>query len=89
MIWLNGWLWMVAALVLAILELFVPGWVFLGIAAAAGLTGLLLVSGLWTAGLPVTLVFAAVLSGLVWYLLHKTMGIRKGQVRIWDRDINE
>lgn len=89
MTWLNGWLWIVAALILAVVELFAPGWIFMGIAVALGIMGLLLVSGFWTAGLPVTLVVAAIISGLVWLLLRRIVGVRKGQVRIWDRDIND
>ena len=89
MTWLNGWLWIVAALILAVVELFAPGWIFMGIAVALGIMGLLLVSGFWTAGLPVTLVVAAIISGLVWLLLRRIAGVRKGQVRIWDRDIND
>lgn len=89
MIWLNGWLWVVAALILAALELFAPGWVFMGLAAAVGLMGVLLISGFWTAGLPVTLVVTAALSGVVWLILRRVAGVRRGQVRIWDRDIND
>ncbi|SIT03366.1 NfeD family protein [Paracoccus saliphilus] len=89
MIWLNGWLWIIAALVLAVLELFAPGWIFMGIAAAVGLMGLLLISGIWSAGLPLTLVVTAVLSGVIWLILRRVAGVNKGQVRIWDRDIND
>lgn len=89
MIWLNGWLWIVAGLVLAVFELFAPGWIFLGIAGAVGIMGLLLLSGIWTAGLPLTLVITAVLSGLIWLGLRRFAGVNKGQVRIWDRDIND
>ncbi|MDB6178784.1 hypothetical protein PAF17_14900 [Paracoccus sp. Z330] len=87
--WLNGWLWIIAALVLAGLELLVPGWAFLGIALAVAAMGLLLLSGIWTAGLPITLVVTAMISGLVWLALRRVAGVRKGQVRIWDRDIND
>ncbi|MBU3028656.1 NfeD family protein [Paracoccus marinaquae] len=87
--WLNGWLWIVLSLVLAVLELFAPGWVFMGLAAAVGLMGILLLTGLWSAGLPMTLVATALLSGLAWYLLRRVAGVKKGQVRIWDRDIND
>jgi membrane protein implicated in regulation of membrane protease activity len=89
MSWLNGWLWLIAALVLAGIELAIPGWAFMGLAAAVGLMGILLISGWWTAGLPVTLLVTAILSALVWLLLRRLAGVNKGQVRIWDRDINE
>lgn len=89
MIWLNGWLWLIAAMVLAALELLAPGWVFMGLAASVGFMGVLLLTGLWGAGLPVTLVVTAILSGVVWLVLRRVAGVNKGQVRIWDRDINE
>ncbi|MCF3972645.1 NfeD family protein [Paracoccus salsus] len=89
MMWLNGWLWIVAALVLAVFELLAPGWVFMGLAASIGLMGTLLLTGLWTAGLPVTLVVTAVMSGLVWLILRRVAKGSKGKARIWDRDIND
>lgn len=89
MSWVNGWLWIVVALVLGVFELFAPGWVFLGIAASVCLMGLLLLSGIWSAGLPATLVVTAVLSGIIWLILRRFAGVNKGQVRIWDRDIND
>jgi len=87
--WLNGWLWLIAALALAALELFAPGWVFMGLAASVGLMGILLLTGLWGAGLAVTLVVTAILSGVIWLILRRVAGRNRGQVRRWDRDINE
>ena len=46
---------------LAALELFAPGWVFMGLAASVGLMGILLLTGLWRAGLAVTLVVTELL----------------------------
>ncbi|MCS5600660.1 MAG: hypothetical protein NZ734_00490 [Paracoccus sp.] len=89
MSWLNGWLWLIAALALAALELFAPGWVFMGLAASVGLMGILLLTGLWRAGLAVTLVVTAILSGVIWLILRRVAGSNRGQVRRWDRDINE
>lgn len=86
---LNGWYWLITSLILAALELAAPGWIFLGIAGAVAVMGLALLSGLWTAGLPLTLVVAAILSGVIWLLLRRLIGVREGQVRIWDRDIND
>ncbi|MFV0301063.1 MAG: hypothetical protein ACK5IP_09335 [Paracoccus sp. (in: a-proteobacteria)] len=89
MIWQNGWLWLIAALVLALLELLAPAWLFLGIAAAVALMGLALLAGLWSGGLPMALVVTAALSGVIWVLLRRLVGVHKDQVRIWDRDIND
>lgn len=89
MIWASGWTWIVIGLVLAVLELAVPGYVFLGIAIACGLAGLLLLAGVTAPSLPVLLLIVAVLSGVVWLVLRRLMGVREGQVRIWHRDIND
>ena len=89
MMWEGGWTWIVIGLVLAALELLAPGYVFLGIAIACGLMGLVLLSGLITPSLPVLLLMIAILSGLVWVILRRLIGVREGQVRIWDRDIND
>lgn len=86
---LNGWWWLIAALLLTALELFAPGWVFMGIAGAVAVMGLALLTGFWTASLPITLIVTALLSGLIWYLLRRVAGVRDGQVRIWRDDIND
>ena len=87
--WLNGWVWMIAALVLAGIELVAPGWAFMGIALATGAMGLLLLTGIWSAGLPLTLVVTALLSAVMWFLLRRWFKTSRGEVRIWDRDIND
>lgn len=87
--WENGWLWLIAALVLAGLELLAPAWFFLGAAIAVGIMGLALLAGIYTGSLPVALVVTALLTGLVWFLLRRLIGVQPGQVRIWDRDIND
>jgi membrane protein implicated in regulation of membrane protease activity len=89
MIWASGWIWIIIGLVLAVLELLAPGYVFLGIAIACGLAGLVLLAGVTAPSLPVLLLIVAVLSGVVWLILRRLMGVREGQVRIWDRDIND
>ncbi|MDS9466879.1 hypothetical protein RGQ15_04680 [Paracoccus sp. MBLB3053] len=86
---MNGWLWVIAALLLGGLEMALPGWFFLGIALATGLMGLAILAGLWTAALPWALVVTAVLSGGIWLLLRRIFGSSRGDVRIWTRDIND
>lgn len=86
---MNGWLWLIAALILAGAELLIPGWVFMGLASSVGLMGVLLISGVWTAGLPITLVVTALLSAAVWLVFRRLWPSTRGTVRIWDRDINE
>ena len=86
---MSGWLWIVAALVLAALELALPGWFFLGAAIAVGLMGLALLVGLWAGGMPMALVVTAILTGVIWLVLRRAFGTSRGEVKIWDRDIND
>ncbi|MFH5775236.1 NfeD family protein [Paracoccus sp. NGMCC 1.201697] len=86
---MNGWLWVIAALILGALEIVLPGWFFLGIALAVGLMGLALLVGIWTGGLPLALVVTAVLSGAAWLVLRRIFGSSRGEVTIWTRDIND
>ena len=87
--WALWWVWMVAALGLAFVEVMVPGYIFLGFAVGAAITGLAVLLGGAAVGFPLLAVTFAVLSLLSWIVLRQTMGVRKGQQKIWDRDINE
>ncbi|MCB5408825.1 NfeD family protein [Pseudogemmobacter faecipullorum] len=87
-LWGNGWIWMAGGVVLGIIEVIAPGFFFLGFAIGALLTGLLLLIGL-TPGLPVLLLVFALLSLIAWGLVRRLAGKREGQVKIWDRDIND
>ena len=94
MIWALWWVWMTGALALGVLEVLVPGYIFLGFAIGAALTGAVLLFGgplaAWLAtGLPLLLVFFAVLSLVAWALLRRFVGVRRGQIKVIDRDINE
>ena len=86
---MSGWIWIIAALVLAALELALPGWFFLGAAIAVLLMGLALLLGLWTGGLPMALVVTAILTGLAWLVLRRIFGATRGAVTLWDRDLND
>jgi len=89
--WFNEWwIWMVAALVLAIAEVLIPGWIFFGFAVGAVFLGSVIWLGIGT-GLSMawTLVIFAVLSLIAYILMRQIFGIRRGQVKIWDRDIND
>ncbi len=82
---------MVGALALAIVEVLIPAQIFLGFAVGAALTGLGLAIGVpgLAGSLPLTLVVFAVLSLIAWIVIRRVLGVRPGQVKIWDRDINE
>ena len=82
------WVWMAAALVLLVLEVLSPAYVFLGFAIGAGVVGVLLLFGLST-GWPMLLLICAVVAAPAWALLRRVMGVRKGQTKVWTRDINE
>lgn len=91
-LWAIWWVWIAAALLLAIVEVFVPVFVFLGMAVAAALIGIGLgFGGLGVAGvgLPSLLMIFGAISVVSAIVLRRALGIRRGQVKVWDRDINE
>lgn len=83
------WAWAVAAIVLMGLEVLAPGFVFLGFGVGAGIVALLLALGLFGSNVAVLLLVFAVLSMLAWFAMRQIFGIRKGQVKVWDKDIND
>ncbi|NBD28832.1 MAG: hypothetical protein GVY31_02195 [Alphaproteobacteria bacterium] len=88
--WFNEWwVWMAAAVALAILEVIAPGYIFLGFALGAFFMGGMVGLGLAGFSLPWALVVFAVLSLVAFLALRRFFGIRNGQVKIWDRDIND
>lgn len=90
MIWDQPWLWIAAGIVLLILEVVVSGFILLGFGVGALIVGLLLVfGGNLIASLPIALLVFAVSSLVAWIVIRKLVGVRKGQVKIWDTDINE
>jgi membrane protein implicated in regulation of membrane protease activity len=87
--WTVWWVWIVAGFSLGVLEVLVPGFIFLGFAIGAVLTGLLVGLGVMGGSLPLLLLVFAVMSMLAWLALRATMGVRDGQVKMWDKDIND
>lgn len=87
--WTLWWVWIVAGFSLGVLEVLVPGFIFLGFAIGAVLTGVLVGLGFLGASLPALVLVFAVVSVLAWLALRATMGVRKGQVKLWDKDIND
>ncbi len=86
--WQEWWVWMAAGFVLAILEVVVSGYVLLGFAIGAVVTGLLIATGLLGGSLaPVVLVWAvASLAG--WLALRQVFGLPRDGVKIVEHDIN-
>jgi membrane protein implicated in regulation of membrane protease activity len=88
-LWTEWWVWMSGALILATLEVLIPGYIFLGFAIGAGVMGLLILLGVSATGLALTLVIFAVLSLISYLAMRKYFGLKTGQVKVWDTDINE
>lgn len=88
-LWTLWWVWMSAAVVLATLEVILPGYIFLGFALGAAMVGLLILIGVSATGLALTLMIFAILSLVSYLVMRKVFGLRNGQVKIWDRDIND
>lgn len=87
--WALWWVWMAAALLLAMVELVLPAFLFLGFAIGAGLVGLLLLVAPSTLGLPLLLVLFGVLSLTAWAVLRRVFSFRHGQVRRVHDDVND
>lgn len=87
--WAVWWVWIVAGFGLGVLEVLIPGFIFLGFAIGAVVTGVLVGVGLAPANLAVLILIFALVSLVAWFVLRKTMGVRQGQVKLWDRDIND
>lgn len=85
----QAWVWIVAGLGLAILEVILPVYIFAGFAVAAVLTGGLVWLDLLGTSLPPTLAVFAVLSIGAWAGLRWMFGKNMGETRRWDRDIND
>lgn len=82
------WVWMVLAVFFAALEVVLPVFAFMGFAAGAAGTGVLLALGL-DPGLGWTLLVFAVLSAAAYAALRLVLGSQTGRARIVERDINE
>ncbi|MCE6952165.1 hypothetical protein LAZ40_19100 [Cereibacter sphaeroides] len=88
MIWSVWWAWVVGGLLVGMIELLVPGFVFLGFSGGAIATGVLVWLGL-EAGLPALLLIFALISLAIWLVLRRLFGLPGGSVKVWDRDIND
>ena len=87
--WAVWWVWVVAGCALAVLEVLVPGFVFLGFAIGAVVVGALVGVGLLGGSVPVTVLVFAVGSLAAWLGLRRLVGVKAGQVKVWDKDVND
>ncbi|PCJ04945.1 MAG: hypothetical protein COB16_17020 [Rhodobacteraceae bacterium] len=88
-IWSTWWLWAAAALLLAIVEVLAPGFVFLGFAIGAAAVALILLNTGMSVSLPMLLLIFAALSLVAWLILRRVFASPKGQVKTFDHDIND
>jgi membrane protein implicated in regulation of membrane protease activity len=86
-IWTVWWAWVVLGFLLGILEVLAPGYIFLGFAIGAVLTGAVVAAGITS--LSTLLLIFAVASLAAWLVLRRVMGVRDNQVKLWDHDIND
>lgn len=89
MLWQQPWVWVAGGVALAALEMLAPGFYLLGLAAGALLVGVLVWVGVMGSSLPVMVLVMAVTAVPVWLIARRLVGVRAGQVKRWDRDINE
>ena len=82
------WVWLAAALGLAIFEIVVPGFIFLGFAAGAALTALVVLLPL-DLGLAALLAVFAILSLVSWLVLRRLLRPPDDQTRVIREDINK
>ena len=88
MIWEHWWAWVVFGVALAVVEVMVPGFIFLGFAVGAVLVGVLVGLSVLGPSVPVLALVFAVLSLGAWIVLRRVVGVKDGQVKVWDKDIN-
>jgi len=82
------WAWASFGVILALAEMIVPAFVFLGFGIGAMLTALLLLVGLAPSGAVLMLTFA-VLSLISWLALRHFFKPKHNHVKTFDRDIND
>lgn len=85
----EWWVWGVGAIVLLGLEVMAPGFMFLGFGIGAGIVAVLLALGVFGTNVAVIALAFAVISLLAWLAMRQIFGVRKGQVKKWDTDIND
>jgi membrane protein implicated in regulation of membrane protease activity len=88
-LWNSWWAWIIFGLILGVLEMLLPAYVFVSFSAGAILTGLGLWVGVFGGSLAWTLVTFAVLSGVSVLVLRLTLGAPTRKARIWTTDIND
>ena len=87
-LWTIWWIWISAALLLGIIEVLVPGFIFLGIAVGAGIMAVI-VALPGELDLAPTAALFAVLSLASWAVLKRAFKPKDDQTRVIHDDINK
>ena len=87
--WAVWWVWVVAGFALGVVEVLVPGFIFLGFAIGAVVTGVLVGIGLLGANVAALILVFALASLAAWFGLRRVFGARGGDVKLWDKDVND
>ena len=87
--WAGWWVWVVAGFALGVVEVLVPGFIFLGFAIGAVVTGVLVGIGLLGANVAALILVFALASLAAWFGLRRVFGARGGDVKLWDKDVND
>lgn len=91
----TWWIWALAGLVLAILEVVAPTYILLGFAIGAGIVSIGLLTGLLSGlaasayGIAWLVVTFAVLSLIAWLALRAVFGKPAGSVQTFEKDVND
>ena len=86
--WAVWWVWVVFGVALGVLEVLVPGFIFLGFAIGAVVTGALVGIGVVGGNVALLVLVFAVLSLVAFLVLRRVVGVTKAQSKVWDKDIN-
>jgi len=87
--WAVWWVWVVGGFALGVVEVLMPGFIFLGFAIGAVITGLLVGIGVLGGSMSALVLAFALASLAAWLLLRQMFGGRSGQVKLWDKDVND
>ena len=86
--WSVWWVWVVFGVALGVLEVLVPGFIFLGFAIGAVVTGVLVGISVLGGNVALLVLVFAVLSLAAFLVLRRVVGVTKAQTKLWDKDIN-
>ena len=76
--WAMWWVWVVAGFALGVVEVLLPGFIFLGFAIGAVITGVLVGIGLLGANVAALVLVFALASLAAWFVLRQMFGARGG-----------